>query len=180
MAKFLNDELKQRIYTRIADLIKDMEDGLNLNEDLSNNQDSISSGTNPTSIAEKIKEKEAAKRGKQVMNQEEESDEEYFEKFSKKFQRWSEFKKNGEEITKGMTIWEELDNFSEGNSEGEKEVKLSSISEPEVQIEPEAKAESKHVSYDSMNQVYSQFPKTELIKLLNASSHKYRKLKVNC
>jgi len=89
MAKLLNNEWKQRIYTRIADLIKDMEDGLNLNEDLSNNQDSISSGTNPTSITEKIKEKEAAKRGKQIMNHEgahdEEPDEEYFEKFSKKF-----------------------------------------------------------------------------------------------
>ncbi|GAU44160.1 hypothetical protein TSUD_399820 [Trifolium subterraneum] len=156
MAKLLNNEWKQRIYTRIADLIKDMEDGLNLNEDLSNNQDSISSGTNQTSNVEKIKEKEAAKRGKQIMNQEgahdEEPDEEYFEKFSKKFQRWFDFKKNGEEMTKGMTIWEELDNFSEGNSEGEKEVKLSSISEPEVQTKSEVDSESELASHEALNQ----------------------------
>ncbi|GAU50278.1 hypothetical protein TSUD_409140 [Trifolium subterraneum] len=89
------------------------------------------------------KDKEAARKGKQTMKHEdlkEESDEEYFDNFSKKFQRWSKFKKNGGEMTskKKLTTWEELDKFSEE----EKEVKLPRRSRPEVQARPEATEES--------------------------------------
>jgi hypothetical protein len=55
MAQLLNDlnEWKQMIYTHIADLIKEVEDGLNLNnEDLSNNQNFTSFGAEQTSNVE--------------------------------------------------------------------------------------------------------------------------------
>ena len=63
---------------------------------------------------------EAARKGKQAMEHEdldEEPDEEYLERFSRKLQRWYNFKNNGGAMAKGMTTWEELDNFSEGESE---------------------------------------------------------------
>ena len=187
MAQQVND-WKQKIHQRVADLIKGMKDGLNMNEDLSNKQVSTSTSDVCTSSA---RDKEAARKGKQAMELEDikgESDEEYFDNFSKKFQRWSEFKKNGGEIAskKKLTTWEELDKLSEE----EKKVKLPRRSRPEVQARPEAAAESEvdseseHSSYDSdqdiLNQVYSQLPKLELIKLLNAGSRKFKKLKVNC
>jgi ribosomal protein L12E/L44/L45/RPP1/RPP2 len=86
MAQQVND-WKQKIHQLVADLIKGMEDGLNMNEDLSNKQVSTSTSDVCTSSA---RDKEAARKGKQAMELKdikEESDEEYFDNFSKKFQR---------------------------------------------------------------------------------------------
>src|SRR6266487_3932104 len=186
MAQQVND-WKQKIHQLVADLIKGMEDELNMNEDLSNKQVSTSTSDVCTSNA---RDKEVARKGKQEMELEDikgESDEEYFDNFSKKFQRWSEFKKNGGEIAskKKLTTWEELDKLSEE----EKKVKLPRRSRPKRKARSEAAAESEEdsaseqSSYDSdqdiLNQVYSQLHKLELIKLLTAGSRKIKKLKVN-
>ncbi|GAU51921.1 hypothetical protein TSUD_417040, partial [Trifolium subterraneum] len=254
MAQLFNDlnDWKQRLYQQVADLIKEVEDGLNLNEDLSNNQKPSTSeaeqnsniestattacfisddnesiqrakvnglldqyeefrmeenesigemssrlqaitskleefdnklsnkelvskmlrslplewniiaktieetkdinSMSPESLIELLKDHElalkdkeelkseeaqAARKGKQAKEHEdldEEPDEEYLERFSRKLQKWYNFKKNGGAMAKGMITWEELDNFSEGESEGEKEIKLSG---PEEQMKSE-------------------------------------------
>src|SRR6266516_5964167 len=64
----------------------------------------------------KREEAEAARKGKQALEHEdlvEEPDEEYLERFSRKIQRWYNFKKNGGRLAKGMTTWDVLDNFFE-------------------------------------------------------------------
>src|SRR6266487_3245471 len=43
------DDWKQKLYQQVDDLVKEIEDGLNLNEDLSNNQNPSTSGANQTS-----------------------------------------------------------------------------------------------------------------------------------
>src|SRR6266487_5458599 len=65
-------------------------------------------------------EAEAARKGKQALEHEdlvEEPDEKYLERFSRKIQRWYNFKKNGGRLAKGMTTCDVLDNFSEDESE---------------------------------------------------------------
>src|SRR6266487_2325870 len=46
------DDWKQKLYQQVADLIKEVEDGLNINEDLSNNQNPSTSGAEQISNIE--------------------------------------------------------------------------------------------------------------------------------
>ena len=141
----------------------------------------------------KGEEAEAARKGKQALEHEdlvEEPDEEYLERFSRKIQRWYNFKKNGGRLAKGMTTWDVLDNFSEDESERAPGAEGSSSEDgsdsEDSSSDEKSEPESKESIQRTINQVYSRLSKAKLIKhlyktllKLSNSQQKYKKLKAD-
>src|SRR6266487_5451613 len=141
----------------------------------------------------KGEEAEVARKGKQALEHEdlvEEPDEEYLERFSRKIQKWYNFKKNGGKLAKGMTTWDVLDNFSEDESEIAPGAEGSSSEDGSDSEDSSSYGDSEPENIDNikrrMNQVYSHLSKAKLIKHLEKallksfnSQQKYKTLKAD-